>query len=272
MLLLGTAAPTPGAIRFARHSESVATLSVAEIEAVVPAQTMRVFDPYEEREIPFRAFRLTAVLDAVYSPGWRREEEVLFTCRDGYQPTLPVQRLREHAAWLAYAREDQADFAIEKFEAGERRRIDLSPFYLVWENIEDVDVRYEGDYGWPYQLVGIDLIRVSARFPRMIPPDDASQEARAGFIAFRIYCSRCHAINGEGGSVGPELNVAANPVEYRDREWLRRWIEDPSSILATARMPPLNPALPDRQRTVSQLIAYLEAMSRHKQPPPQPAE
>jgi len=265
--VVGAAAQASGELRFERHSEPLTELSTAAMEAAVPPATVRVFDPYEEREIAFEAIPFAAILDTVYTPSWRDEEEVLFTCRDGYQPTIPVERVVDHAAWLAFGRRDQASFSLAKRESGELRRVDLAPYYLVWENLEDSSVRYDGDYGWPYQLVAVDLIRVATRFPRMVPPAGASAEAKAGFTAFRTHCSRCHAINGEGGTVGPELNVPVNPVEVRDREWLRRWIDDPAAILPTARMPRLNPALPDRERIVSEVIAYLDAMSRDKRPP-----
>ena len=67
-----------------------------------------------------------------------------------------------------------------------------------------------------------------------------------------------------GGAIGPELNYPLSPVEYRESAWLRRWIDDPSQILATSRMPRLNPGLADRDQTISNLLAYLEVMSKTK--------
>jgi cytochrome c2 len=241
----------------------VAALGLGELERRVPPHTVRVHDPYEDREIAFRALAFDQVLDAVYSPDWREAEELLFTCRDGYQPTLPVQRAIRHTAWLAFERPDE-DFALHKLESGERRDVPLAPYYLVWENLDDPAIRYDGDLGWPYQLVGIDLIRVADRFPKLTPPADASAEAHAGFTAFRLYCSRCHAVNGEGGTLGPELNTPVSPVEYRDRAWLRRWIDDPGAVLPNARMPRLNPALANRDAVIDEIIAYLEAMARSR--------
>ena len=94
----------------------------------------------------------------------------------------------------------------------------------------------------------------------MAPPANAAPEVVAGFTAFRVHCSKCHKLNGEGGSIGPELLAAASPLQYRDPDWLRTWIEDPTRILESARMPALNPALPDRARTVDEILAYLRAM------------
>jgi mono/diheme cytochrome c family protein len=216
--------------------------------------------------VTFRALPFAKVLDAVYSPSWREEEEVLFTCRDGYQPTVPVRRILEHRAWLAYDRVGAESFGIRKRESGEHKWIDLGPFYLVWENLDDPKIRLESDYGWPYQLVGVDLIRAADRYPDLTPPEGSSREVLDGFAAFRVHCSKCHALNGEGGSIGPELNAPASPLALRDRAWLRTWIEDPSRIRPDARMPALNPDLPDREHTVDSILAYLDAMRRARKP------
>lgn len=248
------------ALAFARGGTPVAERDLEGLREAVPSSTVRVHEPYEDRETTFAALPFDRVLDALYGDSWRSEEELLFTCRDGYQPTLPVARVLAHRAWLAFERSDQESFTIRKRESGELKTVELGPFYLVWENLDDETVRQEADYGWPYQLVGVDLIRRRDRFPGMAPPADATPVVLAGFTAFRVHCSRCHKLNGEGGSIGPELLAAASPLEYRDRDWLRSWIEDPTRILPTARMPALNPALPDRARIVDEILAYLRAM------------
>jgi mono/diheme cytochrome c family protein len=255
------AAPVASELSFSRHSERVATRDLEWLRQRVEPSTVRVHEPYESREVVFAALPFDRVLDALYTPSWRNEEELLFTCSDGYQPTIPVERVRSHRAWLAFDRADQADFSIQKLESGSVRRIELGPFYLVWENLDDAQVRQEADYGWPYQVVGVDLIRSLDRFPKMTPPSDSLAAVLAGFAAFRVHCSRCHKLNGEGGSIGPELNAASSPLEYRDRDWLRSWIEDPSRIRPEARMPRLNPNLPNRARTVDEILAYLDAMA-----------
>ena len=257
---------TPG-LSFARHGEPVATATLESLRERFPTSRVRVREPYETSEVSFEAFSLAVVLDAIYSPSWRDEEELLFTCIDGYQPTVPVRRVLKHRAWLAFGRVGKAEFSILKLESGQQKRIELGPFYLIWENLDDAQVRQEGDYGWPYQLVGVDLIRTADRFARMLPPVGAADEVRDGFAAFRVHCSRCHTINGEGGRIGPELNSPVSAVELRDAAWLRRWLDDPSQIAPESRMPRLNPALPNRERTLSAILSYLEAMSRAKLAP-----
>lgn len=261
---LAAAAGSSAELAFSRHSEPVATRDIAWLRSAVPMRAVRVIDPYEEAEVEFEAFAFDAVLDAVYGRSWREEEEVLFHCRDGYQPTVPVERILEHRAQLAFARRDRADFTLRKRESGVLKQIDLAPFYLVWENLDDTRLRAEGDYGWPYQLIALDLIRARDHFPKMAPDLSAPAVVQAGFAVFRVHCSRCHAINGEGGSVGPELNGPTPAAIHRDTAWLRRWIDDPSRVLPTARMERLNPALPERERAIDEVIRYLQAMASAK--------
>ncbi len=256
-----TARGDEAALAFKSHGADVATRDLAALTALAPAQTIRVFEPYEAQEVAFRAVRFDRVLDAVYGERWRREQEILFTCRDGYQPTVPVARVVEHAAWLAFAREGSAAFAIHKRESGRVQDVALGPFYLIWENTADAQVRAEGDYAWPYQLVGVDLIRSRERFPHMAPRADAPAQVQEGFAAFRVHCSRCHALNGDGGEIGPELNRRPNPAGRRDAAWLQRWIDDPSAISPGTRMERLNPALRNRAQVIDAIVAYLQAMA-----------
>jgi len=263
--LLGAGAASaqagPGSIDFERRGQPVARWAGAEIGAWVKAVRVRVYEPYEKAEAEFLAYPLVEVLDAVYSPSWRGEDELLFTCLDGYRPSVPVSRVLEHSAWLAVSRPDTGRFTILKRESGQDKTVNLGPFYLVWENLHNEKVRQEGDYGWPYQLVGVDLVSSREQFRAMAPPEGASPQVELGFQAFRVHCSRCHPMNGEGGGIGPELNPASGKTRYYDPGWLEAWIRDPDSMRPGTRMPAFNAGLPDREKVIQAIIAYMYAMS-----------
>lgn len=225
-------------------------------------QDLRVFEPYEEREVTFRAAPARTILDA-HLPGWRDADEVVFECADGYRAAVPVARLLGHAPYLATAR-DGAEFTIDKPVGGAVVETALAPAYLVWENLGDEVVRSEGDWGWPYQIVGVSVADARERYARMTPPRDAGESVERGFTAFRRWCARCHAINGQGGEVGPELNVPASVTEYIEPTWLRRWIGEPQSVRRGTPMPGLPSGVPERERTIEDLVAYLEAMAERK--------
>ena len=257
-------------IDFRNDGETMKTLALGELTELAKPRRVEVFEPYEQENATFEALPLEDVLDAVYGPSWRERDAILFTCRDGYQPTIPTRRVQRHAAFLAISRSGGAGFTIDKVEQGARKRIDLRPYYVVWSNLTDDRIRIEGDYGWPYQVTGIDLVSFRSRFGDMIPKGKSSRSVLEGFEAFVVHCSRCHAINGRGGTIGPELNYPANPTEYMKIDWLRKWIDDPTDLRLAPRMPPLNQALPDRERIISDIISYLEAIAPHKIAPSNP--
>lgn len=261
--------PGGRSLEFLAESRPVTSLTVEELTRKVEARRVDVFEPYEQAEVAFTALPFERVLDEAYGPTWREHEAILFTCRDGYQPTVTVRRVLEQHAFLAIARVGDVGFTILKYEEGARKRIDLGPFYVIWDNLDDARIRSEGDYGWPYEVVQLDLVSFRSHFREMAPPIGASPKVLAGFEAYVVHCSKCHTINGRGGDIGPELNYPANPTEYMKSDWLRTWIDDPTNMRRAPRMPPLNPQLPERARVIDEIIAYLDAMAAHKIEPGQ---
>lgn len=251
---------------FRDGSQLVASHGLAQVQQL-GVRDVEVFEPHQRTMMTFRAVPLPRVLDATYGRSWRDREAIMFSCLDGYEPTIPVRRVLEHSAFLAVERADHGDFTITEILNGAKRTVELGPFYVIWDNLNDPQIRAEGDYGWPYQVTRIDLVTFRSRFGEMVPSPDASQETWDGFEAFVIHCSQCHAVNGHGGRVGPELNYPANPTEYLKPGWLRKWIDDPTSMRLRPQMPPLNPTLPNREDVIDAIMAYLETIASHKVDP-----
>ncbi|MGB8329230.1 MAG: cytochrome c [Polyangiales bacterium] len=267
---LGCERTEPDPLTFSIESQNVRSLTADALTRRISSRDVEVFEPYEGTKVTFSAIPLQQVLDDGYGPSWREQEAMVFICRDGYQSTIPVRRILDHRAFLAIGRPEGEGFTVLKHEEGQRKRIELGPFYVIWENLHDAQIRTDGDYGWPYQVVRIDLVSFRSRFSEMAPPREAATKVVAGFEAFIAHCSQCHAINGRGGTIGPELNYPANPSEYMKDDWLRRWIDDPSSMRRAPRMPPLNPELPGRARVIDEIVSYLHEMARHKIEPKSP--
>jgi ubiquinol-cytochrome c reductase cytochrome b subunit len=84
----------------------------------------------------------------------------------------------------------------------------------------------------------------------------APAEIRNGdaIAVYGRYCSTCHAIDGEGARVAPDLSHVGS---RHDAMWLRDWITDPTAVQFDATMPPFGDRLNDQQ--MSAIVSYLAA-------------
>jgi mono/diheme cytochrome c family protein len=251
---------------FKNHGKVVKTLSLEQIEKLIPAKTVMVFEPHESENREYIGFPVNALFTEVYGEEWKSSEEILLTCSDGYQPSIPCARFKEYPTYLVYGRADKKEFTlVNKLQNNEL--VELGPFYLVWDNLKHPELKAEGSEGWPYEVTTIELINFSDRFPYMSPPKKSSEAVKNGFLAFRKHCMTCHTINGEGGGKSVELNYPVNVTEYFKESWLTKWIDNPTSIRYNTAMPALNPNSKDRETTIRTIIAYLKAMKDNKQKP-----
>jgi mono/diheme cytochrome c family protein len=264
---------SPGSLAFKDHGRLKQAIDIETLSNVVKAETIKVWDANEEDDVTYDAYGVSALLDAVYGPAWKKSEEILFTCADGYKPSIPVSRFATMKAYLAFKRAGRDDFAILNRHEHDKV-VQLAPLYLIWadsgSDLEHTKAEADADAAyWPYEVVGLDLETFAAVFPRLAPPEDSSPAAKHGFLAFRKNCLACHTLNGDGGSGGPELNYPVNITEYYKEEWLKKWILDPTSIRFKTGMPGLSPKAPHREEAADEIIAYFKAMTKNKVKPEQ---
>lgn len=93
-------------------------------------------------------------------------------------------------------------------------------------------------------------------------PDGLAEEhpVSKGSQMFKQRCATCHAINGIGGEVGPELNYPKSVTEYWTEAGLKQMMKDPTELRDNSRMPSLH--LKDKQ--VENILAYLRWMAANK--------
>jgi len=175
---------------------------------------------------------------------------------------VPRTLLASATTLLASERTDSREFKVHNKLQNEKE-VPLAPLYLVWDNLNNEQLKAEGASNWPYQVIGIEITDFKEKFPRMIPPANASQAAKRGFLTFQKYCMTCHQINGDGGDKGGELNaVGATAFDIRGRDWLVKWILDPRSVRAATTMPGLRENLPSREKAANDIVSYLEEMKK----------
>lgn len=249
-------------VAFKSHGKAVKNLVQDALEGLVPTAKLEVYDPNSRQNAEYVGFSFQALLDKVYGPTWKNAEEILFTCADGYQPSIPMQVFRAYPAMLAFKRQSGPFNLVNKLHGSET--IELGPYYLVWDDLKHPKVKEEGESVWPYQLVGVDLVSFVERFKNIAPPGKAPLTAKRGFLTFRKYCLSCHTINGEGGTKGVELNYPVNVTQYYREEWLRKWISNPRGIRFSTIMPGLSADAANREAQLTDVIAYLKAMAKNK--------
>lgn len=253
------------AISFKTKSVVKSELSYEHVKQGLKIHDVSVYEPHMGELRIYRGVSFKDVLNKIYGKEWSKYEEILFTCKDGYQPSVPLAKVKNHDAYLVFARQSGSFIIDNKLQ--NKVNVDLGPYYLVWENIKNQAIRADGVGDWPYQIVGIDLIMFADKFKKLAPAKNSSQKVIKGFLAFRNHCMRCHSINGEGGTLGIELNYPASVTEYWKEDWLKKWIIDPSQIRHKTTMPGLKEVATNAAQLSDDIVTYLKSMAKHKQKP-----
>ncbi len=243
------------------------TLGLEDLRAVCVEEDVVVDDPYHERRMRYRALPLRCVLDHGFAErggaAGLADEGMLLRALDGYTRPVSGRQLLEPGGFVAFAETGRLAGATgdSPFSPIDRRQVDPAPFYLVWSGADQGDPH---DMPWPYQLARIEVAPFEEAFPATVPTGlPADDPGWAGYRRFQRACASCHAINGEGGRVGPDLNVPRSIVEYRPIAQIKAYIRNPQSFRYTS-MPP-HPELDERD--LDALIAYFSAMRERKQDP-----
>ena len=256
------------ALQFVRDGRVVSTLDLAALRRACHEQTVAIDDPYYGRRKSFRACPLAEVLQIGFGapPETLAGDEFLLRALDGYTKPSTGARLVEPGGFLAFADAERTPpDGPPAWEPIDRRQVNPGPYYLVWELSGDADPHR---YPWPYQLARIEIASLATEYPHLVPTTaSAGSPAQRGFEIFKSDCVACHALNGEGGRVGPDLNVPRSIVEYRPREQIKAYVRDPQTFRYTTM--PSHTYLTDAD--LDALIAYFDAMSGLKHDPGKPS-
>jgi mono/diheme cytochrome c family protein len=245
-------------LAFVRDGQKLRTLTRSELEAAVPSETWTAFDPYYGRPKTFRALPLAPLLAFAFGKPVSELEKLDFVlrARDGYTVPMPGTLLFEKGGYLAVA-----DVDVPGWEPIGQQRANPAPFYLVWRETSQHSLE---THPRPWQLATIEIAPFDVTFPHTVPTGLASDApAMKGFRLFRTTCIACHAVNREGGRIGPDLNVPQSVVEYRPAAQIRAYIKNPLTFRYSTM-----PAHPDfSEADLDALLAYFDAMKDRKHDP-----
>ncbi len=249
-------------INFLDHGKKIKKLEINKMLSTGTLETLEVWEPHENKNVKYEGLDTLKLLDTVFGKKWKSAELVVFICADGYTAAVPKVRIEETKTLLAVKRAGSKTFHVDKASTNEGK-VELGPMYLVWNNINNPLAKSEGDAYWPYQIVGIELSSIKAKYANLLPPEGSDIHVRYGFKEFQKHCLGCHKVQGVGGERGPDLafvdSKGANYVQ-----WLRKWISDPQKIKPKTIMPPLNKNLENYDQALDDIINYLLVMRKNK--------
>lgn len=214
-------------------------------------------DPVYQTQKQYRAFPLKPILKTLSAgyPEDKNKAVLVFTAKDGYKVAMAYSDAISESGYLAFADLGAKQGQWNKFKFGQEH-MTPAPYYLVW-NKPGID---KWRYPWPFQLTSI-MMQPAAVYFGSAAPVSADENINEGFAAFSRYCIRCHAVNGQGGNLGPELNNPVNVTDLYDDHTLKNLILNNPDLRPNSKMPAFESLLSSTQ--IEQILAYLTAMRQH---------
>ena len=227
-------------LEFRLGGKFVARVSLVELQDKIKSHRVRFFNVLMNKEKNYEAFSLKDVLTFAYQTKWVSDQysDIAFIALDGYEAVSSLAKLQEDGGFLAFR-----DLDINNgWEPIGNKKVDPAPFFLIWTGKNQTT---KAAYPWPWQVVALDLLRFEDQYSAIVPQGAAiDSSAYRGFELFRTRCLLCHAMDQNGGKLGPDLNAPQSITAYRSKHMIKEFIKQPSKYRYSPM--PDNPDLSDR--------------------------
>jgi hypothetical protein len=178
-------------IAFLDNGHPIKLMETDELTQTAGLKTLTVNNPTDSKIKSYQGVSLIPLLDAVFNSKWQDRDAIKFTATDGYQPIIPANVINKHQGIIAIGENGQRSFS--PLARNNSETVNPDPFFLVWENIQDVAARKESWLSWPWQLTTIALTSFEREYPHSSPPAANNASVKKGFLAFQQHCMKCHA-------------------------------------------------------------------------------
>ena len=183
-----------------------------------------------------------------------KNTQIVFECIDGYKPEMSLELFLKANPFLAFKDIDAPKGSNWEKIVKNGNEMNADPFYLVYTSVSADNEEYK----WPYNVIKFRFESKNKNIEALQPK--GKEEAMKGFALYQKQCITCHAINGIGGEMGPELNYPKSVTEYWIETELVDYIIDPASFRHKVKMPTLGITKQESQK----IVEYLKYMSEHK--------
>jgi hypothetical protein len=171
--------------------------SLEELAKEFPLGVVQSVDPNYGVQKSFFAIPLAPLLRKYFDE--LEGARLMLIASDGYSVEVEAAVLLSEDAFLALGDDQPGEFAPIS-----ERKVDAGPVYLVWKGDRYTDAKR---YPRPWSLSTIEKLDSADRYEHTRPEAGfgTNEPAKLGYQVFSASCIRCHAINREGGRVGPDL-------------------------------------------------------------------
>lgn len=171
--------------------------------------------------------------------------KVVFECEDGYKPEMSLAKLLSSDVYVAISDAEAPEGSNWEQILKDGIEMKAAPFYVVYKNVSPKDYNYK----WPYNLVKVHLEPLTVA---EIPKSKNHPHGRQLYIQ---HCKVCHALNGAGGKMEPELNRPISITEYWKEQHLISFLENPQAYRENVKMPNLKITHAEAEAIVSYLMS-----------------